>query len=92
MNSSYTLDASRGKAASVAGFAFLFAIALVVIANYGINFRLIIPGNSADTARNILAHETLFRLNIACNLNATWFDLPPLFSKRHWAFGCCSKA
>lgn len=68
MNSSHTFDASRGKAASVAGFAFLFAIALVVIANYGINFRLIIPGNAADTARNILAHETLFRINIACNL------------------------
>ena len=44
------------------------AIATVVLANYGIAFRLIVPGNAADTARNIMAHETLFRINIACNL------------------------
>ncbi len=63
-----TVDESQLKAARVAGFAFLFAMAIVVIANYGINFRLSVPGNAAETARNILAHETLFRLNIACNL------------------------
>ncbi|MBI1807160.1 MAG: DUF4386 domain-containing protein [Ignavibacteria bacterium] len=43
-------------------------MAIVVVANYGISFRLIVPGNAAETARNIMAHETLFRLNIACNL------------------------
>jgi hypothetical protein len=43
-------------------------MAVVVVANYGINFRLIVPGNAVETARNIMAHETLFRLNIACNL------------------------
>jgi hypothetical protein len=63
-----TLDESQRKAARVAGFAFLFAMAIVVIANYGINFRLVVPGSAVDTARNILAHETLFRINIACNL------------------------
>jgi hypothetical protein len=63
-----TIDQSQRKAARVTGFAFLFAIVIVVIANYGINFRLIIPGNAVDTARNIMAHETLFRINIACNL------------------------
>lgn len=68
MDSTNTLDHARRKAARVAGAAFLFAIAIVVLANYGINFRLLIPGNAVDTARNILAHETLFRLNIACNL------------------------
>jgi hypothetical protein len=62
------IDESQRKAARVAGFTFLFAIVVVVIANYGINFRLIVPGNAVDTARNIMAHETLFRLNIACNL------------------------
>jgi hypothetical protein len=64
----FGLDDSQRRAARVAGVAFLFAIALVVVANYGVNFRLIVPGNAVDTARNILAHETLFRLNIACNL------------------------
>jgi hypothetical protein len=64
----HAIEESQSKAARVAGFTFLFAIALVIVANYGINFRLIVPGNAADSARNILAHETLFRLNIACNL------------------------
>ncbi len=62
------IDESQRKAARVAGFTFLFAMAIVVIANYGISFRLSVPGNAAETARNIMAHETLFRINIACNL------------------------
>lgn len=64
----YTLDESQRKAARVAGFTFLSAMAIVVLANYGISFRLSVPGSAVDTARNIMAHETLFRLNIACNL------------------------
>src|SRR5229473_3184608 len=64
----YSIDESQRKAARVAGFTFLFAMAIVVLANYGISFRLIVPGNAVDTARNIMANETLFRLNIAGNL------------------------
>ncbi len=63
-----TIDESQRKAARVAGFTFLFAIALVVLANYGISFELSVPGNAVETARNIMANETLFRLGIACNL------------------------
>ena len=63
-----TIDESQRKTARVAGFTFLFAMAIVVLANYGISFRLSVPGNAAETARNIMAHETLFRVNIACNL------------------------
>lgn len=59
---------SQRQAARVAGVTFLLAMAIVVLANYGINFRLVVPGNAVDTARNIVANETLFRLNIACNL------------------------
>lgn len=62
------IDQSQRKAARVAGFTFLFAMAIVVFANYGINFRLIVPDNATETARNIMAHETLYRINIACNL------------------------
>jgi hypothetical protein len=62
------IDESQRKAARVVGFTFLFAMMIVVVANYGINFRLIIPDNAVDTARNIMAHETLFRINIAGNL------------------------
>src|SRR6267143_645749 len=62
------IDESQRKAARVVGFTFLFAMMIVVVANYGINFRLIVPDNAVDTARNIMAHETLFRINIAGNL------------------------
>ena len=73
------IDPLQRKAAKIAGFAFLSAMAIVVIANYGITFRLIIPGNALSTARNILAHETLFRINIACNLIYT-VNIVVLFS------------
>ena len=63
-----TIDESQRKAARLAGFTFLFAMAIVVIANYGISFRLSVPGNAAETARNIMANKGLFRINIACNL------------------------
>ncbi len=63
-----TPEESQRKAARVAGFAFLFGIAIVIVANYGIDFRLVVPGNAVETAKNIVAHETLFRINIACNL------------------------
>jgi len=62
------IDEPQRKAARVAGFTFLFSTAIVILANFGINFRLIVPGNAVDTARNIMAHETLFRFNIVCNL------------------------
>jgi hypothetical protein len=61
-------DPSQAPAARWAGFAFLAAIVVVILANYGIAFRLLVPGNAVDTARNLLAHGTLFRLNLACNL------------------------
>ena len=63
-----TIDESQRTAAKVAGFTCLFMMAIVVLANFGIHERLIVAGNAADTARNILAHETLFRINIACFL------------------------
>ena len=63
-----TVDQSQRTAARVAGVTFLLSIAIVIFANYGINFRLIVPGNAVDTARNITAHQTLFRFGIACSL------------------------
>jgi hypothetical protein len=59
---------SQRKAARVAGFTFLIAMVIVIAANFGINFRLIVPGNSAETAKNILAQESLFRLGIIAHL------------------------
>jgi Domain of unknown function (DUF4386) len=61
-------EKSMNRVARVAGFTFLFAILIVILVNFGISFRLIVEGDAAETARNIMANETLFRINIACNL------------------------
>jgi Domain of unknown function (DUF4386) len=63
-----SIDESQRKAAKVAGFTCLFTMAIVVFANFGIHERLMVAGDAAATARNIMAHETLFRINIACFL------------------------
>lgn len=62
-----TIDGSQRKAATVAGFAYLITFATVVYVNFGIFGRLLV-GGSAETARNILAHERLFRIGIAGDL------------------------
>ena len=63
-----TIDNSQRTAARVAGFTCLFTMAIVVFANFVIHERLIVAGNAAETARNIMSHERLFRLGIACGL------------------------
>ena len=62
-----TIDESQRKAAKVAGFTLIFAIAIVIFANYSVTFRFIVA-DAAETARNLMAHETSFRVNIVCNL------------------------
>jgi Domain of unknown function (DUF4386) len=62
------IDDSQRQAAKVAGLAYLFSFAAVVFAQFRIHDRLIVEGNAAETARNILAHERLFRISIACDL------------------------
>jgi hypothetical protein len=63
-----SIDDSQRKAAKVAGFAYLFSLAIEVIHEFFISPQLNVAGNAAETARNILAHEQLFRLGIACDL------------------------
>ena len=63
----YTVDESQSKAAKVAGFSYLITFATVVCVNFGIHDRLIVD-NSAETTRNILAHERLFRIGIVGDL------------------------
>ena len=65
---SNVIDQSQRKAAKVAGLTLIFAIAIVVISNYSVTFRYIIPDNVAETARNMIEHETAFRFNTFCNL------------------------
>jgi len=59
---------SQRTAARVAGLAGLFTLPFVVFANFAVHDRLIVAGNVAETARNIMAHERLFRISIACDL------------------------
>jgi hypothetical protein len=63
-----TIEPAQRAAAKVAGFSGLFAMAVVVFANYGLLNPLIVPGNAAETARNIVAHETQFRVTAVCFL------------------------
>ena len=63
-----TINDSQRKAAKVAGFSGLFAVATVVFANYALLNPLIVPGNAAETARNLVAHETQVRVVATCFL------------------------
>ena len=62
------IDNSQRTAAKVAGLAGLFTMAIVVFANYGLLNPLMVPGNPAETARNIVAHEQSFRIAVTCFL------------------------
>jgi len=63
-----TIDNSQRIAAKVAGIAILFSMVIVVFANYGLLNPLFVRGNVSETARNIMAHETQFRVTVACFL------------------------
>ncbi len=65
---SSTIDDSQRAAAKVAGFSGLFAMAIVVFANYVLLNPLIVPGNAAETARNLVANETQVRVTATCFL------------------------
>src|SRR5213595_2654877 len=60
------IDNSQRTAAKVAGVAGLVAFGLVVFGNYVLLDPLIIPRNAAETARNILAHQTQLRIALTC--------------------------
>src|SRR5437868_12179461 len=61
-----TVDNAQRTAAKIAGVAGLVAFGLVVFGNYVLLNPLIVPRNAAETARNILAHQTQFRVALIC--------------------------
>ncbi len=63
-----TISESQRTAAKVAGWAYLVTFVAVCYVNFGIHDRLIVTGNAAETARRILANETLFRIGILGDL------------------------
>ena len=60
------IDNAQRTAAKVAGVAGLLTFAIVVFGNYVLLNPLFVPRNAADTARNILAHQTQFRVALIC--------------------------
>lgn len=62
------IDNSQRTAAKVAGISGLLTVATVVFANYALYNPLIVTGNAVETARNIVAHETQFRITAVCFL------------------------
>lgn len=57
---------SQSRAVKVAGLALILPFAIVAFAEFAILERLIVPGEAALTAQNILAHTSQFRLGITC--------------------------
>jgi hypothetical protein len=61
-----TIDNSQRTAAKIAGVAGVLAFVLVVFGNYVLLEPLVVPRNAADTARNVIAHQTQFRVALTC--------------------------
>jgi len=69
-----TIDRTQRRAATVVGFAYLLAIPPALFAEIYLS-HLIVDGSVAETARNIMAHERLFRLCTASNLSVFALDV-----------------
>jgi hypothetical protein len=61
---------SINKTARVAGFLYLMVVPLGIFGSMYVPSRLIVAGDAATTASNIMAAESLFRLGIVSNLLA----------------------
>jgi hypothetical protein len=59
------VDNSQRAAARVAGVSFLLSMVIVVFANYVLLGPLVVPREAAETARNIVAHPTQFRIAVS---------------------------
>src|SRR5437867_2938671 len=70
-----TIDESQRRAARVVGFSYLFALPPAIFAEFYVRAHLITFGDAAQTARNIMAHERLFRLGTASNLTVFAIDV-----------------
>ena len=68
-------DDAQRTAARVVGAAYLIALVPAVFAEFYVRGQLVVAGNAAQTALNIVAHERLFRLGIASNLAAFAIDV-----------------
>jgi hypothetical protein len=58
------IDQSQQTAAKIAGISFLLSMVIVVLANYLLLSPLVVPRDATETARNIVAHPTQFRIAV----------------------------
>jgi hypothetical protein len=58
------INNSQQTAAKIAGISFLLSMAIVVFANYVLLGPLVVPRDAVETARNIVAHPTQFRIAV----------------------------
>ena len=68
-------DISLRKAARVAGFGLLIMLIPAIFANFFVFPSLIVPGDAATTANNIMANEGLFRAGIGSWLIVITLDV-----------------
>jgi len=68
-------EVSPKSMARIAGFLYLIVIVGGAFAELGVRAKLVVPGDPAATAQNIMAHQTLYRLGftaevfyLACNV------------------------
>jgi len=70
-----SVNASQRKAAKAVGLSYLLALPPAIFAEFYVRGHLIVSGNAAQTAQNIMSHERLFRLGIASNLSVFAIDV-----------------
>jgi hypothetical protein len=68
-------DISLRQAAIVAGIGLLLMAILAPFAEFSVRQSLIVPGNAAATANNIMANESLFRIAICIYLIVAILDV-----------------
>ena len=71
------LEPAQHTTAKVAGLLYLFTMVTANFAEFYARGRMIVPGDAAQTARNIAASERLFRLGTVSNL-ITFASVVPL--------------
>src|SRR5438046_2133453 len=59
---------AQRTAAKVAGWSGLLTFAIVVFGNYVLLNPLVVPGDAAGTAQNVVAHQTQLRITVVCFL------------------------
>jgi hypothetical protein len=62
------IDNAQRTAAKVAGISLLFSMVIVVFANFALLNPLFVSGNVAETARNLVTHQTQVRITVVCFL------------------------